>query len=126
MTIKELTKVESVLNENGYDEYGIQYILKKDESILAICNSRLNPEDIVEVVLNNDSSPVIEKIHEWDYSIDGDLFYYLEEGYKIIYMPLSTHYGIWCNLADEEDIIYKKGLQLYINYFVEKEYITGI
>ena len=126
MTIKELTKVESVLNENGYDEYGIQYILKKDESILAICNSRLNPEDIVEVVLNNDSSPVIEKIHEWDYSIYDDFLYYLEEGYKIIYIPLTTHYGIWCNLVDEEDIFYKKGLQLYIDYFVEKEYITSI
>lgn len=126
MDTKELIKIKSILNGNDYDEYGIQYILKKDENILAICNSRLNPEDIVEVVLNNSSSPVIEKIHEWDYSVDDDFLYYLEEGYKIIYMPLTTHYGIWCNLADEEDIFYKKGLQLYINYFVEKEYITSI
>lgn len=127
MAIKELTKVESILNGNDYDKYGIQYILKKDENILAICNSHSNPEDIVEVVLNNDSSPVIEKLHEWDYSIDGDFLYYLEEGYKIIYMPLTTHYGILCKLANEkEDIFYKKGLKLYINFFVEKEYITSI
>lgn len=119
-------KVQSVLCSNGFFEHDVCYVLKKDENILAICNSRLNPEDIVEVVLNNGCSPVIEKIHEFDYSIDGDLFYYLEEGYKIIYMPLTTHYGIWCNLVDEEDIFYKKGLQLYINYFVEKEYITSI
>ena len=126
MAIEELTKVESILNGNDYDKYGIQYILKKDENILAICNSHSNPEDIVEVVLNTDCSPVIEKIHEWDYSIYDDFLYYLEEGYKIIYIPLTTHYGIWCNLVDEEDIFYKKGLQLYIDYFVEKEYITGI
>ena len=122
MDTKELTKIESILNENGYDEYGIQYILKKDESILAICNSRLNPEDIVEVVVNNGCSPIIEKINEWDYSIDDDFLYYLQEGYKIIYMLLTTHYGIWCNLANEEDIFYKKGLQRYINYFVENEF----
>lgn len=126
MAIEELTKVESILNGNDYDKYGIQYILKKDENILAICNSHSNPEDIVEVVLNTDCSPVIEKIHEWDYSIYDDFLYYLEEGYKIIYIPLTTHYGIWCNLVDEEDIFYKKGLQLYIDYFVEKEYITSI
>ena len=39
-----------------------------------------------------------------------------------IYIPLTTHYGIWCNLVDEEDIFYKKGLQRYINYFVENEF----
>ena len=122
MAIVELTKVESILNGNDYDKYGIQYILKKDENILAICNSHSNPEDIVEVVLNTDCSPVIEKIHEWDYSIYDDFLYYLEEGYKIIYIPLTTHYGIWCNLVDEEDIFYKKGLQRYINYFVENEF----
>lgn len=122
MAIEELTKVESILNGNDYDKYGIQYILKKDENILAICNSHSNPEDIVEVVLNTDCSPVIEKIHEWDYSIYDDFLYYLEEGYKIIYIPLTTHYGIWCNLVDEEDIFYKKGLQRYINYFVENEF----
>ena len=29
MAIEELTKVESILNGNDYDKYGIQYILKK-------------------------------------------------------------------------------------------------
>ena len=116
---KCIKQIKSILDDNDLSDYKIQYILKKEETLLGICCSRSDPEDIVKVTSECNNS-TISKIPEWDYSIDQYLFSFLQEGFKIKYMPLSTHYGIWCNLADEEDIIYKKGLQLYINYFVEK------
>ena len=116
-------QIKSILDDNDLSDYEIQYILKKEETLLGICCSRSDPEDIVKVTCNNST---ISKIPEWDYSIDQYLFNYLQKSFKIKHMPLSTHYGIWCNLADEEDIIYKKGLQLYINYFVEKEFNPNV
>lgn len=116
-----IKQIKSILDDNDLSDYEIQYILKKEETLLGICCSRSDPEDIVKVTSECNNS-TISKIPEWDYSIDQHLFSFLEEGFKIKYIPLSIHYGIWCNLADKEEIIYKKGLQLYINYFVENEF----
>lgn len=113
-----IKQIKSILDDNDLSDYKIQYILKKEETLLGICCSRSDPEDIVKVTSECNNS-TISKISEWDYSIDQYLFSFLQEGFEIKCMPLSIHYGIWCTLADKEDIFYMKGLQTYLDYFVE-------
>ena len=116
-----IKQIKSILDDNDLSDYEIQYILKKEETLLGICCSQSDPEDIVKVVSECNSS-AISKIPEWDYSIDQYLFSFLQEGFEIKYMPLSTHYGIWCSLVDQyNDIFNKIGVHIYLKYFVKNE-----
>ena len=60
-------------------------------------------------------------IFDWSYSIDENIFYFLEEGYDIEYITDDVHKGIWFELDTLciEDIQYQKGFKRYLDFCKE-------
>lgn len=70
------------------------------------------------LIYENNKLSDYEEFLDWDYSVDGYIFYNLENGYDIVYITDDTHYGIWCEINNYslEDINYKDGFNKYLNY----------
>ncbi len=116
-----INTVYRLLNDSNYKNTEINYILAGRDSvngdkIIAAATDRNDPDLGVEVIVIGDVSQV-SKIQEWQYNIDDDIFSLLEDGFKIVYMPLYQHYNIWCALDTwRDDIIHTKGMQNYLSY----------
>ena len=51
-------------------------------------------------------------------ALDGDLFFYLERGYKLAGITSGTHYEAWREISEyhKSGINYLSGMQLYLHY----------
>lgn len=108
------------LKDNNYADYEIKYITRvKDEheNMYAVA---MNGEEIIGF---NPLIGEIDKLPEWDFTFDGQLFDDLEWNREILYMPLSCHYDIWSEVSSwyPDDIEHKEGLQEYLKYCIEKQ-----
>ena len=112
--IKQINEVTENYNEGIMN---IHYILQRSPtSFKSLVSSKEDPDIIFEVNINKSSESFI-RIPDWDFNIQDYLFYDLEDGYEIVYMPLDTHYGIWLSVDQLRDEIYmKQGLQSYLSY----------
>lgn len=120
---KKLVKINKMKNDiekylknsEDYADYTINYILidKKDPENTIVVASRY--DEMIEI---NPSSYEINRIMDWAYSIDEDVFRNLEQTNEIGYMSFECHYGVWCVINEyaPEDIKYKKGMQKYLKY----------
>ena len=55
----------------------------------------------------------------WEFSIDDDLFRYLEQGYDLIGMLPEAHYAVWMEIREyhsDGTCNFPKGMQQYLNY----------
>lgn len=109
------------LIHNNYNNMKISYILIKKELgkldvIKCMAIDKENPDDALEITMDEDNID-ISPLQEWSFSIDDNIFYELENGYEIKYIPLETHYGIWTILDDlRDEIVYKEGMQKYLSH----------
>lgn len=62
-----------------------------------------------------------EIIHDWNFDLDSNFFYYLEHGYEIKFIKEELHKGILSliDVVDKEEIDNKVGLEKYIKYYKE-------
>lgn len=106
--------------KNDYDKMEVSYILVKKESnksVVVKCMAiDLEDLDFALLFITDDDGTKIYPINDWSFSID-DIFNDLENGYKIIYIPLETHYGIWHLLNElQDEIDHTEGMQIYLQH----------
>ena len=103
-----------------YDNMEISYLLirkepNEKEMVKCMAIDRNDDENAIEITMNEEQID-ISPIHDWSFSID-DVFYDLENGYKIVYIPLETHYGLWHGLNElQDEIDHTEGMQIYLQY----------
>ena len=110
-----LDMVNETLLNSEYKDFKLAYVLKvKDES-----------ENCYAVAINGDEiigfNPLekeIDRMPEWDFCADNELFQELEWNREIIYMSLENHYGVWNEISNcyPDDIEHKEGMQEYLKY----------
>lgn len=116
---KIVNDIQDFLNKNEeYEDMKVRYILTDVND--------LNYADIVaynddEVISIGPISFETNLLPDWAYSFDEDILGELEDGKKIAYMDIDTHYNIWSEINEyyPEDTEHKEGMQLYINYCKE-------
>ena len=118
--IKELITQELI--DADYGKMNINYILTKnnrnnsESMILANATDIVDSEVSVDILINK-NCVYMNGVHEWQYNYDEDLLEILENGFEIVYMPLQTHYNVWCALDNSRDEInHPEGLQKYLSY----------
>lgn len=115
-----LAEANKVLKDYGKSEMEIIYlILKKNENRSVIEGIACDPKDYDQMaqIYIDDDFKGCQYVPPWDYNIDDYLFYDLENGYEIIYMPLNEHYNLWQTIDElRDDIIHNDGLQKYLSY----------
>jgi len=143
---ERLTKEEFIEEYNcsykAYDEVVIEYTREKvneifegnpnysDNNVTFIIQDSLD-KDIYALVISNDGGDgrmvnVVDNLKsynafDWDFSFDGNLFYYLECGYEIKYMDQETHNGIMAELEFyyPHSIQNIEGVKRYFEYCME-------
>lgn len=115
---EDFLKCIRALKSSEYKNYVISYALKKDDTIKFLAYDRINQESIIEVVIGKKTEFNI--VQDWDFNIDDYLFYDLENGYSLVYMPPMEHYNVWQVIYQEnEDFNQYEGMQLYLKYCKE-------
>lgn len=110
-----------LLRECGYYNYSLSFIMSKTESknkhYLAYATSNEDPEEMILINIDFDSSYNVLPVAEWDFNIEDYLLEPLENGYELDYMPLKEHYNVWCSIDElRDDISHQDGLQKYLSY----------
>ena len=112
--------IEKIIIEDE-ELYGtkIDFILinKDNNNIISIISD--GQEKIIEFTsYTKEMKTNYSHILETAYNFDEYLFQKLEQGYKIGYMNIENHYGVWndINKLYPDDINYKDGVQLYLQY----------
>ena len=124
---------EFLRNSYEHNNKKIDYILYNEETqdtdILA---SNPDGEEAIEFrPYTKDNINGYYNVPEWDYNFDYYIYNLLEEDWKIGYMTLETHYGIWSSINElyPEAIDFKDGMQKYLKYCKEnnitKEYLDN-
>lgn len=122
-----LSQFNNILRDNNDTNKQISYILgrkKTDGTIAAkaIAYDTDDPEDLVQLTINENGMLSYSYLPQWDYNIEDYFFDELEQGYEIIYMPLSEHYGMWASIdMDKDEIEHVDGLQKYLSYCQQNE-----
>lgn len=120
-----ISRIKEIMSDHNDYNMEIQYILYKysdnqDLLFKAVSYNRDNPDEIIGIT-NIEGYEQYRSIPEWDYNIDSYLFEDLSDDFKILYMPLSIHYGVWqCINEDRSDIECQSGLQRYLQYCKEE------
>lgn len=118
-------KIYHIMREHDDYNMNIQYILYKkidnhDLMFKAVSYNRDNPDEIIGIT-NIEGYEQYRSIPEWDYNVDSYLFEDLSDGFKILYMPLDIHYGLWQYInEDRSGIECQSGLQRYLKYCKEE------
>lgn len=108
-----------IYKQHDYPEASISFILrKKKEGIETMrCIGAIEHSTNPIVAFAAGDFTRCYSIQDWAFSIDDYLFEELEHGFEIVYMPIETHYGVWCMIDSfREDIFHQKGLQVYLSY----------
>lgn len=118
---KSIKEIETFFNQNEeYEKYHINYVLvdKEDfDNSIAVASDN---ENVISVKFNTNE---IYNYLDWAFNYDEDLYKKLEEGKEIWFMNMETHYNIWTDIQQyfPEDIEYKTGVLLYMNYCKEND-----
>lgn len=111
-------KCSEPYKQNGdysLENYDIMYILENPQ----------RPNDVLAFIVYMDEDAYMFDVYNdnrcvflWGFNFYRDLFVHLDDGYKIAYMPLDCHYGVWDWILEgtEEEIKDTKGLQRYLHY----------
>lgn len=110
-----------ILSKNRLANYKIDYILVKNENnttkYQAYTTRKSDPDRMLRIEFNNEDSYKLRRVPDWDYNVDGYFLEDLENGFKIAYMPLETHYDFWCAIDEwRDEIDHQDGLQNYLSY----------
>lgn len=122
-----LSQFNNILRDNNDTNKQIGYILerkKTDGTIAAkaVAYDTDDPEDLVQLTINENEMLSYSYLPQWDYNIEDYFFDELEQGYEIIYMPLSEHYGMWASIdMSRDEIEHVDGLQKYLSYCQQNE-----
>ena len=94
------------------------YVLKDEsDEILALACDADEPYSIFGITGRMNGRLFIHSLPDWDFNIDTYLFEDLEHGFEIAYMPILTHYDVWCSIKNlEGEINHQDGLQRYLKY----------
>ena len=93
-------KVHQSFKSSEYKNYVISYALKGwHPQFLAY--DRIDQESIIEVVIGKKTE--FSNVQDWDFNIDDYLFYDLENGYSLVYMPPMEHYNVWQVIYQENE-----------------------
>ena len=86
----------------GY-RYELDYVLKKDNTAIAYAHCA---DEIIKFdPLKN--SATTKSVSDWGFSLDSDLFFYLEFGYELVGVISECH---------KDSINYPKGMQRYLHH----------
>ena len=113
---KELLKlINEIISESEYKDFELKYVTKVKDDVKNTYAVAMNGEEIIGF---NPFCKEIEKLPDWDFSFDGDLFDDLEWNREIIYMSISCHYDVWSEISYyyPNDIEHKEGMQEYLKY----------
>lgn len=122
-----LNQFNNILRDNNDTNKQISYILERKKSdgtiaAKAVAYDTDDPEDLVQLTINENGMLSYSYLPEWDYNIEDYFFDELEQGYEITYMPLSEHYGMWASIdMVKDEIEHIDGLQKYLSYCQKKE-----
>ena len=117
--------------KNDYNNMNIGFALIKKEPgkldlLKCMAVDSIDKEKGIMITMNLEEID-ISPIHEWDFSIDDNVFAELEDGYEIKYMPLETHFGMWYVLNNHRDEInHTEGMQKYLSYCVKNEITSKV
>lgn len=94
--------------------YELDYVLTKTDTAIAYAHC-------ADSIIKFDpfkSDVTTQNVLDWSFSLDGDLFFYLESGYKLAGITLGTHYEAWVEISErhEDGINYLIGMQQYLHY----------
>ena len=99
---EDFLKCIRTLKSSEYKNYVISYALKNDDTLKFLAYDRVDQESIIEVVIGKKTEFNI--VQDWDFNIDDYLFYDLENGYSLVYMPPMEHYNVWqVSFQENED-----------------------
>lgn len=115
--------IRSILKHNRdlYDkEINVIFYNPNDKNTIVIA-SDVNGEVVTLGPFKNELNIKWEFISDWDFDLDGDFFYYLEQGYEIKYIKEELHNGILSliDVVEKEKIDNKIGLEKYLKYYKE-------
>lgn len=113
----ELHEIHQIAKEAGIYDCRYEYILQNKEGMIQafINEGDIDEGHLLTIDAEKNFSDMI--VLDWNFSFDEDFFASLEKGYEIQYMPLDSHYNVWCYIEDmHEDIEHMDGLQLYLAY----------
>lgn len=125
LTASYIGRIQDTMREHNDFNMDIQYILYKksdndDLQFIAVCSNHDNLDEMIGIT-NIEGYEQYYSIPEWDYNVDTYVFENLSDDFKILYMPLSIHYGVWqCINEDWSDIECQSGLQRYLQYCKEE------
>lgn len=98
----------------GY-ECELDYVLAKPGA--AIAYAHCADDIIIFDPLKSDAAT--QSVADWSFSLDSDLFSYLERGYELVGMSLGIHYEAWLEINSRHKdggINYLSGMQQYLRY----------
>lgn len=107
--------------DTEYKHMEIDYVLSKYDTqtglvLKSIMHDSDDPESIKELIIK-DGQQVFNNIAEWDFNIDEFIFDDLENDFNIVYIPLLSHYNLWCSLDEiKEEVVHTSGMQKYLSY----------
>ncbi len=97
----------------GY-KYELDYVLKKGDAAIAYAHCA---DEIIKFdpFKNNATT---QSVWAWAFSLDDDLFSYLEHGYELAGITLETHSAAWAEISEryEAGVDHPKGMQRYLHY----------
>ena len=108
-------------NKDLYDkEINIIFYNSHTKEKVVIANDD-NGEVVKIGPFKNEFNIKFEMILDWDFDLDADFFYYLEQGYEIEFIKEELHDGILSliDVVEKEEINNKIGLEKYLNYYKE-------
>lgn len=94
--------------------YELDYVLTKTDAAIAYAHCA---DEIIKFDPFK-SDVIAQSVSDWAFSLDSDLFFYLESGYKLAGMTPGTHYEAWAEISErhENGISYLIGMQQYLHY----------
>lgn len=107
-------------SNNPEDNFQLGYVVAKGNSSkpdTSIAYAHWADEIISFTPLDSDVHP--EKVWDWSFSFDSDLFKYLEQGYDLVGMSLESHCAAWSEIEEyhgNDGISHPKGMQRYLDY----------
>lgn len=94
--------------------YELDYVLTKTDAAIAYAHCA---DEIIKFDPFK-SDVTTQSVSDWSFSLDSDLFFYLESGYKLAGMTPGTHYEAWVEISERHNdgINYLIGMQQYLHY----------
>ncbi len=95
-------------------DYELDYVLAKPGAAIAYAHCA---DDIIKFDPLKDDGTT-QSVADWSFSLDSDLFSYLERGYQLAGTSPGIHYETWLEINEchEDGINYLKGMQQYLCY----------